>query len=197
MAVLNLRVFRDGCRLVRSTELRCSLFRQLLLGINIEPTSGDASLTALLRAGELECAVCDADESSSTLCLPFQALTDHLAESLLHPGSTTKNYKDLKIAAEQAPLPETLTVSTPEGFAYYGLHPLAYADVLHKLIPLPPRMVVIGIRTIGTTLSAVCCAAARRRGSQAERLTVRPVRHPYDRRTQFFSEQLELVRQPA
>ena len=170
MAGLNLLVFRDGRRLVRSMELRRSLFRHLSLGINQEPTSRDASLAALLRAGELECAVCDAAESSSVLCQPFQALTDHLAESLLHPGSTTKNYEDLKIAAEQAPLPETLTVSTPEGFAYYGLHPLAYSDVLHKLTPLPPRMVVVGIRTIGTTLSAVCCAAACRSGVLAERL---------------------------
>src|SRR5438034_765222 len=114
MAGLNLLVFRDGRRLVRSMELRRSLSRHLSSGINTMSASDDASLAALLRAGELECAVCDADESSSTLCLPFQALTDHLAESLLHPGSTTKNYKCLEIAAEQAPLPETLTVSTPE-----------------------------------------------------------------------------------
>jgi hypothetical protein len=197
MAGLNLLVFRDGRRLVRSTDLRRSLFRHLSSGINTGPASDDASLAALLRAGELECAVSDASDSSNALCQPFQALTDFLAESLLHPGSTAKNYAGLKISAEQAPLPETLTVSTPEGFAYYGLHPLAYSDVLHTLDPLPPRIVVIGIRSIGTTLSAVCCAAARRSGVRADRFTVRPMGHPYDRRTQFLPEQLKLVGQAA
>ncbi|HEV2961819.1 MAG TPA: hypothetical protein VG649_08360 [Candidatus Angelobacter sp.] len=132
----------------------------------------------------------------------FQAFTDFLAKSILYPGLlpellATKKYNDLKISVEKAILPETLTVSTPEGFAYYGLHPLAYADVLQKLIPLPPRIVVIGIRTIGTTLSAVCCAAARGSGVWAERLTVRPMGHPYDRRTQFSLEQIELVGRAA
>lgn len=48
---------------------------------------------------------------------------------------------------------------------------------------------VIGIRSIGTTLSAVVVAAARRRSLPAERITVRPAGHPFDRHTRFSEEQ--------
>jgi hypothetical protein len=41
---------------------------------------------------------------------------------------------------------------------------------------------VLGIRSIGVTLSAVACAALRLRGVQCQRLTVRPLGHPYDRK---------------
>ena len=68
---------------------------------------------------------------------------------------------------------------------------------MQELAYLSPRIVVIGIRTIGTTLSAVCCAAAHRNGIHAQRFTVRPSGHPYDRRTQFSPEQYALVRREA
>jgi hypothetical protein len=53
--------------------------------------------------------------------------------------------------------------------------------MLLDMLALKPRMAVLGIRSIGTTLSAVACAALRLRGVQCERITVRPVGHPYDR----------------
>ncbi|HEV2991539.1 MAG TPA: hypothetical protein VG759_24095 [Candidatus Angelobacter sp.] len=185
MAGLNLLVFREGRRAVTSNRLRSALLRQLSKNRGRD----EAALAALLRAGELECAVCDLGEYQ-----PLPDATDLLAESLLNPGSSICDYNNLKISIEQAILPEKLTVSPPEGFAYYGLHPLAYSAVLQKLAPLPSRIVVIGIRTIGTTLSAVCSAAARKMGIHARRFTVRPDGHPYDRRTQFSPEQSELVR---
>src|SRR5262249_8426259 len=56
------------------------------------------------------------------------------------------------------------------------------------------RLVVIGIRSIGTTLSAVTASAARLRGIPAERFTVRPSGHPYNRRTEFSDGELVIVR---
>jgi hypothetical protein len=203
---LNLLVFREGRRVVSARGLRSALFRHLgpLPEVSADVVlDDDAALNALLRAGEMECAAADAcSKAAGSNTHPFEALTNFLAESLLCPTRwshllTDNNYKDLKRSVEEALLPETLSLSTPEGFAYYGLHPFAYADVLEKLIPFQPRMVVIGIRTIGTTLSAVCCAAVRKSGVQAERFTVRPTGHPYDRRTEFSPEQRELVRREA
>ncbi len=52
-----------------------------------------------------------------------------------------------------------------------------------------PCAFVIGLRSIGTTLSAVVAAKLRRLGIPARRTTVRPVGHPYDRYCQFASEQ--------
>jgi hypothetical protein len=48
---------------------------------------------------------------------------------------------------------------------------------------------VIGIRSIGTTLSAVTTAALNAEEHPAERITVRPTGHPYARTVQFSPEQ--------
>ena len=85
-------------------------------------------------------------------------------------------------SARDLPAFEQLSISTPEGFAYYALHPLAYADVIQQ-ISACDRLLVVGIRSIGTTLSAVaaaCCTGARNswlRGSRCVRrdiLTIAP-----------------------
>ncbi len=81
-------------------------------------------------------------------------------------------------------------------FAYYALHPLAFAGVVEKLC-LPRRVVIVGIRSIGTTLSAVAAAAACAKGCRTERTTVRPTGHPYNRTTEFSSDQLQVVRAAA
>lgn len=85
-------------------------------------------------------------------------------------------------------LPESvlgeLTTSTPEGFAYYALHPMHYADAAERLGRLQDA-VVVGIRSIGTTLSAVMAAALRRRGTRVERFSVRPTGHPFERTVEW------------
>jgi hypothetical protein len=139
----------------------------------------------LLRAGELECAVADED---ATAAKPFAFLTDALAQVVVggRPGA---HFEQARAAALAAPVPGLVTVSTPEGFSYYALHPLSYAKVLDQLPELSNQILVIGIRSIGSTLSAVTAAAARERGIQAERITVRPAGHPYDRHLEFSPEQ--------
>jgi hypothetical protein len=56
-------------------------------------------------------------------------------------------------------------------------------------------LMVVGIRSIGTTLSAVTTAAARCNGIQASRITVRPQGHPYNRYTEFSPNQLGAIQQ--
>ena len=101
--------------------------------------------------------------------------------------------KNLKQVLAGISVPERMSVSAPEGFAYYALHPLAYAQVVQKLPTLPAQVVVVGIRSIGTTLSAVVGAGAALRGAQVKRITVRPSGHPYNRRTDFSPEQLACI----
>jgi hypothetical protein len=73
-------------------------------------------------------------------------------------------------------LPETVTVSVPEGFAFYGLYPETYAEAAGELRG-PLR--VIGIRSIGTSLAAMIAAVG---GEGAAVFSVRPQGHPFDRR---------------
>jgi hypothetical protein len=196
---LNLLVFRDGRRQVSGAELRLALlgqFKALSEASSVDLPVDlpvdllvDLKTGAVLRAGELECAVADAP---GCCALPFAELTDALADALL-TGQLSDHFQNIKEAALRAPLPVEMSVSVPEGFAYYDLHPLAYSRALDQL-PLPPeRVVVIGIRSIGATLSAVTAAGARLRGSHAIRFTVRPGGHPYNRHTEFSAKELQII----
>jgi hypothetical protein len=82
-----------------------------------------------------------------------------------------------------------LTFTVPEGFAYYALHPQDYADALTRARIDAPYAFVIGLRTIGTTLSAAVAAKLQLLGIPAERTTVRSEGHPYDRYCQFAPDQ--------
>lgn len=181
---LNLLVFRDGRRCVQSAFLQESLLRHIArLG---NQWSCEDTLRALLLAGELECGLSDATASPSC-----EEVTDCLAESLVKGGPI--DFSSLKKTFAELLVPDQLRISVPEGFAYYALHPLAYGDTARRLPNLAETVAVVGIRSIGTTLSAVVAAALRSAGKSATRMTVRPHGHPYNRELQFSSEQKEFI----
>ena len=182
---VNLLVFREDRRRVSGSELMSALASEM-------ESCGPPGhrLRALLRAGELECGVADA---APELLANWERVTDKLADALISRESSRPG--DDSALLRQAEPPPYLHISKPEGFAYYGLHPLAYAAVLGELGPLPPCVALIGIRSVGTTLSAIMAAAARRRGLNAARITVRPTGHPYNRHTIFSPPQLAWVQE--
>jgi hypothetical protein len=184
---LNLLVFREERRCVSGRELQQGLLKDLSEAERVH--SQDALLRALLRAGELECCVADLDASPAVL----ESITDRLAEVLVG-GGLPSNFHSIKTLLAGAALPDRMRVSVPEGFAYYALHPLAYADVVSRL-DLSAGAVVVGIRSIGTTLSATTAAAVKKSGRAVSRMTVRPVGHAYNRRMEFSSSQLAFIRQ--
>jgi hypothetical protein len=195
MSGLNLLVFRGDRRRASGKELKAALTVQLKQLCS--HFSHLDLLGALLRAGEIECGVADAYPEAANCCERF---TDQIADSLLAGESAWSVYPDLQKpdfqsllkAARTLPALEQLSISTPEGFAYYALHPLAYADVMQQ-IPACERLLIVGIRSIGTTLSAVTAAAARAHGIVAERITVRPQGHPYNRTLEFTAEQIGVI----
>jgi hypothetical protein len=77
-------------------------------------------------------------------------------------------------------LPAEISVSVPEGYAFYGLYPetyLAAAEELRREGGGPPR--VVGIRSIGTSLAAAVAAVA---GEEATVASLRPQGHPFSRK---------------
>jgi hypothetical protein len=190
-SALNLLVFRETRKRMRGPEVKSILLRQVAR-LPALP-SRDTLMAVLLRAGELECAVADADQSTAG---PLSQVTDRLAKALLEPGSPIDRSRLAKDLAKAA-TPDHILVSPPEGFAYYALHPLAFAEVFGKLPSLAGSVLVAGIRSIGTTLSAITVAAARKLGLRAHRFTVRPGGHPYNRYTQFPAEQVDMIRRSA
>src|SRR5690349_6859784 len=72
-----------------------------------------------------------------------------------------------------------LTIKTPEGFAFYSLFPEQYCVsaerwAAERAFQPSKNVLVVGIRSIGTTLSAVVAATLNALGWKAERITVRP-----------------------
>lgn len=146
---------------------------------------------ALLRAGELECALADSGQQAAAAAVA--GVTDCLASALVcgdrlaMPQSCLQILRAISVSGEVA-------LKVPEGFAYYCLHPLDYARAIEQQLSGMSRMsgvAVIGIRTIGTTLSAVVAAELRRHRIAASRITVRPHGHPFRRECRFNNEQRE------
>jgi hypothetical protein len=79
--------------------------------------------------------------------------------------------------------PASIAVSDPEGYAYYAVFPEQYVaaalDVAARIAP--SHATCIGVRAIGTSLSAAVSAALERRGCRVRSCTVRPRGHPFDR----------------
>lgn len=140
-------VYRDGKRRERTQDVLAALLRAR--------TPKDA----LVACGEIESALADAGGPS------IAHATDAYARRLLGESVATP-----KLDARAWPDP--LVLGTPEGFAYYALDPLAFAAAMTEV---PGQdVLVVGVRSIGTTLSAIAAAALTARGVRAERVTVRP-----------------------
>ena len=186
----NMWVFREGRTTAGGKAVLDGLSSSLKRTSSRSCRSRDALVDALLRAGELECALAD---HASPDAVRAAEITNIVAEALLElPGCA--------VALEKAPAlldaitaPPSLDLSPAEGFAYYAVHPLDFARIADEVPLTSLQAAVVGIRSIGTTLSAVVTAALKRRGMRAERTTVRPTGHPYDRRTSFSREQLRWI----
>lgn len=153
----------------------------------------------LVEAGELEQGLLDhcfeihGEERPSPVGEAAAGLTRAVAEVLLPsfrtfgglpPGEGVRfatepiaRALDTLLALE---LPESIAVSVPEGFAFYGLYPETFfcaAEALRRESRGPLR--VIGIRSIGTSLAAAVAAVM---GEEARLFSVRPGGHPFSRK---------------
>lgn len=141
---------------------------------------------ALIDFGTFESGLADAlcperDDYPATLDLARE-ISMMLARALC--GSAC----DLRIGSAfdtlcRSPLPQHVELSVPEGYAYYALYPEMYLAAARAWWreAKPERVVVMGIRSIGTSLSAVVAAALEKDGARVRRYTVRPRAHPFQR----------------
>lgn len=173
----NLWVFRDG----RRTVCGDALTRRVAADLRNLCDSRDAVVSALISAGELESALADANHPNSPLA---SQLSEALATQLLAPSSSQP---ELLPILQRIHPPDTLPLSTAEGFAYYGLHPLDFVAAAESICA--SHAAVAGIRSIGAPLSAVVAAELAKRGVQVARTTVRPHGHVFNRETAWTCEQ--------
>lgn len=185
MAGANLIVFRDTSDRISGKELGERLLKAVAKAFGADKST---VVNALLIAGGVESAVADCGGD----VLKASQLTDGLAASFV--GAQAPDHSALHLIASEVgrDLPESARITEPEGFAYYALHPRDFADAVAE-IDSSSNVAVIGIRTIGTILSAVATAELKKRGIPATRITVRPKGHPYDRKTQLDERQVTWV----
>jgi len=87
-------------------------------------------------------------------------------------------------------LPSRIRSAVPEGYAFYGLYPEMYIDAAQCVRRTldPARALIIGLRSIGTSLSALVHATLAATGCPTRSLTVRPRGHPFDRRVRLDTQ---------
>src|SRR5688500_14446363 len=146
----------------------------------------------LIAAGQVEQGAQHAALAGQVLTR-LRELTDRFADAfavcLSGDGNVGANIAAARVLLDElaSRVPETpVRVKVPEGFGFYTLYPEQYLEAAAKWFSMPGvrhglRTVVVGVRSIGTTLSAVVRAATVRRNWQCVRLTVRPTGHPFDR----------------
>jgi hypothetical protein len=83
----------------------------------------------------------------------------------------------------RAPRDTKLTIKTPEGFAFYEVYPEQYVNAAREFLKAKGAgsYVVVGIRSIGTSLSAAVAEVLRMGGADVRRCTVRPHGDPFSR----------------
>jgi hypothetical protein len=167
----NFLVFRDSRELLPVQSQR----KEVQELVRHADSSPESALEAFLRTAELECGLADASDA----CTPkVGKLTDSLAALVVQPELRRAPDDADAILQQVVPATSEIKISRPEGFSYYALHPLSFAKCTY---PSSKAFAVVGIRSVGVSLSAITCAALMSRGQKAERITVRPTGHPYDR----------------
>jgi hypothetical protein len=164
----------------------------------------DDLVTAFIETGTFESACADAECPDEERRTPLLARLRHVSEELGMAVACASNDDTAAASAlacargegalvTEDLLPRQLTIGAPEGYAYYSLFPESYAAVVDRwaIRSQPPRVVCIGVRSIGTSLSAIVTAALRRRGIEVTSWTVRPHGHPFDRHVRLSSGLVE------
>lgn len=85
------------------------------------------------------------------------------------------------------PLPWKIKTRVPEGFAHYGLYPEIYIKAARDFFHAekPEEAVCVGLRSIGTSLSAIVAAVLEESGCQVRSFTMRPKGHPFRRKARL------------
>ncbi len=152
----------------------------------------EALRTILILAGQLEQAVEDLlerERRARRALGSVRAATGHAAAALLESGAPAAR-RELQRAASAleraAELDrERALLRVPEGYAFYALFPEQYALAAERWLADrrgPPGVaLILGLRTIGTSLGALVAARLRAAGWRSRCLTTRPRGHPFAR----------------
>lgn len=172
-------VYRDSSRTVSTAQTLAALGR-------IDSRDHASIRELLIEFGCLECGIADSlaprpllEDLRRVALLTGRLFYRSLRNFPWHPCE----WRDALVRLNRAALPEQIEFRTPEGYAFYALFPESYAAAAEQFYRElhPRRATVIGIRSIGTSLSAAVAGALAELGVEVRSFTVRPRGHPFDR----------------
>ncbi len=186
-------VYRNQTRSVNTGDKLADI-RALVRGLERSEWDHARALELVIEFGELEAGIADAlsplkDVVDSTTCA-FRKASLLLGRAYYHSwrqsGAASAWLTEFARVFEVPiahDLPERISVGVPEGYAYYSLYPEMYMEAAEQFVRQrqPRNAVVIGIRSIGTSESAVVGAALEEAACVVHAYTVRPRGHPFDR----------------
>ena len=189
-------VHRGATRQVDSVDWQRALIEQLAQAAS-QPQH-DRLRDVLIEVGEFEAAIGDglSEPGIDGLHPVAGRLRDVTVEAaralwLSWRGASWPERRDACSRTEQLlrrvpleQLPRSCRLATAEGYAYYAVYPEMYFASVDRLARgLAFReAVVLGVRSIGTSLGAAVVAALRGREVTATSWAIRPGGHPFDRR---------------
>lgn len=178
-------IYRDDDRRIETRDALASVMRAATL----ESADPDAALSLFIDVAELEAAVTDAispdrDALDPLACELRQATLAAAGMVIGEPAGVGRGLLEGLERVTRHTLPQTIVIRVSEGYAYYALFPETYAASAERFwsVTRPSHVVVIGIRSIGASLSAIVEQSLRTRGCETWSCTVRPRGHPFDRR---------------
>ena len=195
-------VYREQTERRRTASLAQELSR-LVEAVEASHRHDDA-IEALIVAGQLETAVLDATQPDVERPGAARTALDALARAAGLLAASSWRGLDLEVPLrdvqcalrrlrEHSPLlPREVDVKTPEGYAWYAVHPEAWFEAARRAAAADDAVVVIGLRSIGASLSAIVAAAFE--PSRTMRVVVRPRGHPFERRPRLHPELIDLLR---
>ena len=178
-------VYADSVRRAAATQrlaaLREALQRTAMLPCGLQ--AHGQRVTALIEAGELAQGLADANADAAADAA--MALVRSLARCCARSWDSGFEDDALPLPGQElaecaALLPPALSVEIkrPEGYAFYALYPECYLEAAHGLALPSSSWQVLGLRSIGTSLSAMVAAGL----GAGQPLTLRPRGHPFARR---------------
>jgi hypothetical protein len=200
-------VYRDAEEIVGTGGLLRDLRRQTATAVAF--CTRDDITSLLIDCGELESAVADAifpdADGLDPLAQAFRRATLAAGDAFvrsMHGEAFAPGLLELARLLDGVPeaaCPPTVRRRISEGYAYYSLHPETYAVAAADFVvrARPASVVCLGVRSIGTSLSAVVAAALRRAGVPALSLCVRPRGHPFNRAVRLASGLEAMIRREA
>jgi hypothetical protein len=193
--------FRADPRLLLS-QLRCTATHF----ISGSPSSHSDTVETLIDLGKLESGVADAlfpdFDGIDPVTLRFRQASSAVGHVLWHtwhqrPHSAGAWWTELSHVLNQLelqPLPRTVEITVPEGYAYYAVYPEMYLEAAAQCHAALGNFAAIclGLRSIGASLSGVVAAALEELGCRVESFTLRPRGEPFSR-SPVLSAELEAL----